>query len=381
MVTIDEIIFHYRRRFSAPAECRFFGHCGGCSLQDIPYLKQLELKREFLQSLFKEHLTGELSDFELVKSSPFHYRNRMDFVCAFGKVGLREAGNYRKVVDITSCPLMQQAADEVFKRLRELIIDNIEDYDYLRHHGYLRYIVLRQTGFTDQLMVNFIVARKENLLKDVVEKIRDRADSINLILNERKAEVSSGEVFETVNRESIEEVFDHIKLRINHNSFLQPNSEVTLKLYQRIKKEVYGDLLDLYCGAGGVSLFVADRVRSVMGVELSEDSLTMAEQNKMINNIGNVDFFLADVKKFLANPPKREFDMVIVDPPRAGLIPKIIKRLLELECPKIIYVSCNPLSLKRDLEGLKGYRLKGFQAFDMFPQTKYVETLAILEKA
>ncbi|MFB0519653.1 MAG: hypothetical protein ACETWC_10295, partial [Acidobacteriota bacterium] len=204
MVTIDEIISHYRKRFSAPAVCRFFDHCGGCSLQDIPYPRQLEAKREFLKSLFKEHLTGDLIDFEVVKSSPFHYRNRMDFVCAFGKVGLREAGNYRRVVDITSCPLMQQTSNEVFNRLRGLIIDNIEDYDYLRHQGYLRYIVLRQAGFTDQLMVNFIVARKENLLNEVVEKIRDRADSINLCLNERKAEVSSGEVFETVNSESIE---------------------------------------------------------------------------------------------------------------------------------------------------------------------------------
>ena len=381
MVTIDEIISHYRKRFSAPAACRFFGHCGGCSLQDIPYPRQLEAKREFLQSLFKEHLTGDMADFELVKSSPFHYRNRMDFVCAFGKVGLREAGDYRKVVDISSCPLMQQTSDEVFKRLRELIIDNIEDYDYISHHGYLRYIVLRQTGFTDQLMVNFVVARKENLLNEVVEKIKDRADSVNLCLNERRAEVSFGEVFETVNSEFIEEVFDNIKLRANHNSFLQPNSEVSLKLYQRIKEEVYGDVLDLYCGAGGISLFVAERVRSVMGVELSEDSITMAEQNKMINNIGNVDFFLADVKKFLGNPPKREFDIIIVDPPRAGLTPNIIKRLIALGCPKIIYVSCNPLSLKRDLEGLQGYRLKGFQAFDMFPQTKYIETLAILEKA
>ncbi len=381
MVSIDEIISHYRRRFSASAECRFFSRCGGCSLQDIPYLRQIEAKREFLTSLFKEHLTGDLSDFEVVKSMPFHYRNRMDFVCALGKVGLREAGNYRRVVDISSCPLMQHTSNEVFKRLRELIIDNIEDYDYLRHQGYLRYIVLRQTGFTDQLMVTFVVARKENLLNEVVEKIRDRADSINLCLNERRAEFSSGEVFETVNRKSIEEAFEDIKLRINHNSFLQPNSEVTLKLYQRIKDEVYGDLLDLYCGAGGISLFVADRVRSAMGVELSEDSLTMAEQNKMINNIENVDFFLADVKKFLANPPKREFDIVIVDPPRAGLTPKIINRLIELGCPKIIYISCNPLSLKRDLEDLKGYRLKSFQAFDMFPQTKYIETLAILEKA
>ena len=349
-------------------------------MQDLPYHQQLEVKREFLKSLFKDCLTGDLSDFEIVKSQPFHYRNRMDFVCAFGKVGLREAGNYRKVVDLSSCPLMQQTSEAVFKRLRELIINNIEDYDYLRHQGYLRYIVLRQTGFTDQLMVNFVVARKENLLNDVIVKIKDKVDSINLSLNERKAEVSFGKVLETVKGEFIEEVFDDIKLRINHNSFFQPNSEVSLKLYHRIKEEVYGDLLDLYCGAGSISLFVADKVKSVVGVELSEDSLTMAEQNKMINNIKNVDFFLADVKKFLSNPPKRDFDIVVVDPPRAGLTPKILKRIIELNCPKIIYVSCNPLSLKRDLEGLEGYRLKSFQAFDMFPQTKYVESLAILEK-
>ena len=380
MVKIDEIISNYRKQFSSPAECRFFGLCGGCSLQNLPYRQQLEVKREFLRSLFRDYLTGDLLDFEVVASKPFRYRNRMDFVCAFGKVGLREAGNYRKVVDISSCSLMQQSSEGVFKRLRELIIGNVEDYDYIRHQGYLRYIVLRQTGFTDQVMVNFVVAREENLLNDVIEEIKDRVSSINLNLNDRKAEVSFGKVFQTVKGEFIEELFDNIKLRINHHSFFQPNSEISLKLYQRIKEEVYGDLLDLYCGAGSISLFVADRVKSVVGVELSEDSVAMAEQNKRINNIENVDFFLADVKKFLSYPPKTEFDIIVVDPPRAGLTPKIIKKIVELNCPKIIYVSCNPLSLKRDLEGLKGYRLKSFQAFDMFPQTKYVESLAILEK-
>ncbi len=367
-----ELAEKYRKEMADPP-CSHFGSCGGCSLQDIPREEQLRLKREYLNRIF-----DGICEFGPVHpAAPYRYRNRMDFVTAFGKIGLRRAGDYRTVIDIESCEIMQERSNELFQKIRPLLA-GIDYHDYLTHEGYLRYVVLRQGRFTGDLMLNFVVAERDNRLRDAIEQIYDHADSISLLLNEGKADLSFGEVIEVVKKGTIEESLDGIRYIIAPNTFFQANSEITLAMYRRIKEEVRGTVLDLYAGVGGITLFIADSCERVTGVESLPESVTLAEENRLRNGIGNADFVCADARAFVreAGP----YDTVVLDPPRTGVHPKMIKHLNRIGAGRIIYMSCNPASFKEDLLALTGYTVEFLEAYDMFPQTPHLETLAVLRR-
>jgi tRNA (uracil-5-)-methyltransferase len=371
-------IFHelaekYRGKPAVP-RCKHFGNCGGCSLQDIDYIDQLLLKREYLNNLF-----DGIYRFDSVnESAPYQYRNRMDFVNAFDKTGLRRAGTYRHVVEIESCEIMQERSNAVFKEVRPLL-KHVDDYNYLAHEGYLRYVVLRQARFTGELMLNFVIAKRDNRLDAIIGEIYDRADSISTLLNSGMADLSSGEVIEIAKGGTIVESFNGIRFTIAPNSFFQPNSEIALRMYRQIKDEAAGRVLDIYSGVGSISLFIADACSSVTGVEILNEAVEVAEKNKYLNNIENVGFVCEDALKFIRNTDEH-YDTIILDPPRSGMNPRMIKHIKEMLPHKIIYMSCNPESFKRDLSELTSYTLEGLEAFDMFPQTPHLETLAILKR-
>jgi tRNA (uracil-5-)-methyltransferase len=358
-------------RGSADPVCSHFGECGGCQFQDISYDNQLVLKKKYLNSIF------EGFEIETVRGGgPFRYRNRMDFVAAFGKIGLRRAGSFRHVVDIASCAIMQERSDEAYKTARKFM-SGIEDYDYLRHEGYLRYIVLRQARFTGQLMLNFVAAKRENRLENVIRETIGIADSMSIILSDGMADLSYGEVIEDIKAGFIEENFDGIRFRMAPNSFFQSNSEISAVIYKKIKEECGGRVLDLYSGVGSISLYIAGNAESVTGVEVLKEAVDMANVNREINSIGNADFVCADALEFIKDAGGR-FDTVILDPPRSGMNPKVIRYLREISPEKIIYLSCNPDAFKNDLQGLENYSMRSIEAFDMFPQTPHIETLAVL---
>jgi tRNA (uracil-5-)-methyltransferase len=352
--------------------CAYFGMCGGCSLQDIAYEGQLVLKREYLRSVLG------LPVGDVRPSPPYSYRNRMDFVCAFQRIGLRRRGSFRHVVDIERCPIMQERSGEVFSRLRPLLAE-VEDYDYRRHSGYLRYVVLRQGRFTGQVMLNLVLAHRENRLEGVIAAVEGHVDSLSLLFTDRMADVSHGEVFEDVKGGAIEETLDGLRFGMGPNSFFQSNSAAALDLYRRIRDEAEGRVLDLYCGVGSISLFIAGVVERVTGVELSEEGAARAELNRDLNGIRNVGFVRADVLSYLKDAGG-DHDTVILDPPRAGLHPRVVQELARAAPEKILYVSCNPAHLKNDLAALSSYRLESCEAFDMFPQTPHVEMLAVLKR-
>ncbi len=369
----DILTLAEKYRGSAEPACEHFRECGGCLFQDISYDLQLALKLEYLNSLFSDIARIE----EIVPSAPYGYRNRMDFVTAFGKIGLRKAKRYRHVIDIRACAIMQEKSNTLFQKLR-CLVSGIEDYDYVHHNGYLRYIVVRQGYFSGQTMVNFVTAIPEDRLSPFIGAVVNEADSSSLLYNDSFADTSFGNEYSTLKRGYITEVFDGIRYHITPNAFFQSNSPVARELYRRVKKIAAGkSILDLFCGAGTIGLFIADAASRVTGVEISPESIAAAEENRMMNNIGNVQFVCGDARQFLSENTIG-CDTVIIDPPRGGLHPKSVRLLAERAPGRIAYISCNPPLLKEDLTILHNYSIESITAFDMFPQTPHIELLALL---
>ena len=354
--------------------CAHFPECGGCLLQNVPYPDQLLLKRDYLRLLLEDVAPVE----RVIGEEPYRYRNRMDFVTAFGKIGLRKAGSFRHVVDIKSCAITQERSNSLLKAIRPFLRE-VEDFNYLNHTGYLRYVVLRQGYYTGQTMLNFVISRRENLLQPCLDTALSGADSVSLILSEGKADLSYGEIMETLKGGSIEARFDDITFRYGPNSFFQSNSSVSLALYRKIREEVKGRVLDLYSGVGSISLFVAGKAESVTGVEIVPEAVEMAGRNRELNGTGNAGFRCADALDFLKEDTGR-YDTFILDPPRSGMHPKVLREIRRLAPEKILYLSCNPASFREDRLGLEEYNLESFEAHDMFPQTSHVETLAVLKR-
>ncbi len=369
---IRRLLGEFEKKTSAVPRCTHFGECGGCSFQDMKYEEQLEMKRWIAEKIFDFKI-------EITPSEPFAYRNRMDFVCAFGMIGLRRKGTFSHVVEIENCPLMSRRMNNVFLRVKDIVRDSgLKDYNYLKHDGYLRYIVLREARFSNQIMINFVTATNDENIKTVMDKVSSLSESVIWSVNSSKSDVSFGEVKGSLKSQYIRERFDNISYLIGANTFFQTNPAMALKLYRRLKEEVYGDVLDLYCGVGGISLFIADKADKVIGVDIVKESIELAKRNTKTNRIDNVEFFNENVKDFLKK--KLRVDIVVIDPPRAGLSKKIVERITRIRPEKIVYVSCNPFSLRRDIEWFKDYEIELIEAYDFFPQTPHFEMLGILKR-
>jgi 23S rRNA (uracil-5-)-methyltransferase RumA len=355
-------------------QCKYFGECGGCMFQNIPYENQLLLKKEYVNSIFE----GISSVESVSPSAPFGYRSRMDMVTAFGKKGLRRAGSFRHVVDIESCEIMQSRSNEMYSHVRSLV-EKVEDYDYLRHEGYLRYIVLRQARFTGEVMVNFVVSKPENRFGFALYDFMEEIDSSSLILSDGVADLNYGDIFQTLKKGFITETFDGIDYMITPNSFFQSNSEMALRMYRKILSLTHGRTLDLYSGVGSISLFAASAAESVTGVEVVREAVDVAERNRENNEIENVNFICADAGEYIKENSGK-FDTLILDPPRSGMNPKMLKYISGMAPERIIYMSCNPVTCRDDLNLLEGYNVDFLEAYDMFPQTPHVETLTLLTR-
>jgi 23S rRNA (uracil-5-)-methyltransferase RumA len=358
--------------------CKHFGQCGGCAFQDRAYLReQLELKKKSLESLFGRPV-------EVVPSPlAYGYRNRMDFVCAFGKIGLREKGRFNRVVEIDQCLLLPDRAADLFRLLKEGVRANgIPDFNYLNHQGYLRYITLRVAANTPDIMVNFVTATEEEKLMPLLEIARDLASSINWIVQPALADLSYGPIWKSFGQPFFTEKAGPRVYCAGPNTFTQNNALLAPCLFEYIRGHVEGRVLDLYCGMGAISLYVADGVKEVIGVEQEGEALKYAAENRRINGIDNVSFISADVRQYLVENEKTEkFDTVIIDPPRSGLGAKVARKILRMGPKRIVYVSCNPKALAEDLETfIQHYDLEEVRGFDMFPQTPHVEGVIILNK-
>ncbi|HID55136.1 TPA: 23S rRNA (uracil(1939)-C(5))-methyltransferase RlmD [Candidatus Poribacteria bacterium] len=364
--------------------CSHFGRCGGCYMQDISYEDQLRMKLLFLKELFEDRF--ELEGIVIPSPQSLYYRHRMDFVCAFGRIGLRRRGNYAEVVDLSECHLISRRAFDLLRfvkvRVKEL---GIKDYDFLEHQGFLRYVVLREAKFTDELMAIFTsasppdVRQRENLIQ-LMKETEGRSESVYWLKHEGLSDHSYGDPILNLGTSHIIEKVGPYRFTIKPDVFYQSNPLLIWKAYEDIKEWVYGKVLDLYCGIGTISIYISDACDHVTGVEISSSSVRTAEENAALNGVENVRFHASDVGEYLKRNVK--FDVIIIDPPRPGLSRKIIKRIKRIGPDRIVYMSCNPVTQFEDLKRLcDEYELeRPIRAYDMFPQTYHVETLAVLKR-
>ena len=298
------------------------------------------------------------------------------------------------MLNIRKCWLTTDLGDGIRDAVRAWAREHrLEAYDQAEHTGYLRHLVLREGRNTGQLLVQLVTAAGERFDRDeLVEVLRrfPEVRSIHWAVNESQAEVTNLPTTLLWGEEAIEEELCGLRFRVRPNAFLQTNTRMAERLYE-LAGEYAGltggeTVYDLYCGIGTIGLTLASRALTVWGVEVSEESVACALENADLNGIANAAFFAGEVGASLeelaerAGPP----DVAVVDPPRAGLAGKALRRLARLEAPKIVYVSCNPTTLAsnvKDLERDWGYRLERARPLDMFPHTPHVETVALLARA
>lgn len=373
---------------SATPLCPHFGECGGCSLQDMAYTSQVKIKKEFLTDLFKETYGKEIE----ITSAPrqYQYRNRMDFVYSYGILGLRKKGDFKTVIDLETCKLIPPQYEELFIFVKKLLKEkNIPSFDIVKHEGFLKYVTFRYAPIQNEVMIFFSsttpeTKELEKRFLEVIDIVSKKAQSIYWQINDSETDTAIFPHKEKllIGKATITEKLGETTFDLSPWSFFQNNSLMSEIVFSDIKKEVYGDLVDVCCGVGTIGLFVADKTNSITGVEEVTQAIELAKNNKEKNNVKNAFFFADDMKNILTYTPMN-VDVMIVDPPRAGLGKKTIKRILEASPQKIIYMSCNPKTQKIDLDliaEMSKYKITSFKGYDMFPQTPHVETIVILEK-
>jgi 23S rRNA (uracil1939-C5)-methyltransferase len=393
----------------APA-CPHFGKCGGCLFQDHDYELQLELKREHLRrTLESEGLGAEILDLvSPVVPSPsvYGYRNKMEF--AFGNsrkgvfLGLRERRGGRSrsagavypgwnTVPVDCCPIMGPAAESVFPVVLDFAREKgLNAYDHTTRKGLLRHLVLREGKRTGELMATLATSTAEaGIFEPLAERLAEALPALKAFYHVSNDRISDVVVFDRARllsgRPYIEEMIDGLTFRLRPMTFFQTNTEAAELLYRKLRTALQerpgSRVLGLYCGAGAIEVFAASAVGNIVGVDSQPENIAAAAENAAVNGVANAAFIPATVEKYLARPEAGGFDAVILDPPRSGVSPKAMRRALGLRVPRMIYISCNPLSLARDLKAAlaAGYSAASLTAFDFFPHTPHLETLVILE--
>ncbi len=372
----ERFTFTDEERQAEPA-CPYFGSCGGCKYQDVEYPLQVEAKARWLSDLFARPV-------EVVPSPVVYgYRNRMNFVYAFGKLGLRQFGSHKWVVDIDRCALMSEGANGLLARVRELLQQhNIACYNYIRHAGYLRYVCLRSTRLGESMVI-LVTANDSAEIRTVIEQLQGEATSLVWEIHEGLADLSEGRIHQAAGARTIRERLGRFIFQMGPNSFFQNNPYLIEVLFEDLAGFVQGRTLELYCGVGCIGIYVAERADAVLGLEAVEEAIELARENRKLNGVRGVKFEVAEVRPWLRDlgrKPKVHFDTIIVDPPREGLTPRVVKYLRRLAAPRMVYVSCNPRILREEVELFEDYQLAFLKGYDLFPQTPHVEALAVLER-
>ena len=379
------------------APCAHYPACGGCRFQDLAYEAQVAAKQQWVADSL-QRLAG-LSDPPLEAivpaTSQFHYRNKMEY--SFTQLedgptlGLHKAGRWDEVLEIEQCWLASETGNRIRNTLRDWAREEkLTAYDQETHEGYLRHLLVREGRNTGQALVQLVTARGERFDRErLIEVLTEFPEvrSIHWSVNRGPAEVTNLPTELLWGEDAIEEEIGGLRFRVRPNAFLQTNTEMAERLYAIARDlaalEGGETVYDLYCGIGTIGLSMAASALTVWGIEISEESVACAIENQELNAVGNAAFFAGNVGEVLRELRDRagDPDVVVVDPPRAGLAGKALKRLGEIGAPRVVYVSCNPTTLAGDLKRLSddyGYRLVKAQPVDMFPHTPHVECAALL---
>ncbi|MEP2448258.1 MAG: 23S rRNA (uracil(1939)-C(5))-methyltransferase RlmD [Balneola sp.] len=394
-------------------KCQHANVCGGCSWQHVPYAKQLEYKGQQVA----DHITrlGGLSDTiihpAMGSESEFYYRNKMEYSFSNRRwltreeinrdefvddsgfaAGMHAPGRFDKILNLNECHLQQTESFEILDFVRNYCIQHdIPPFDAMKHEGFMRHLMIRNSFHTDDFMVNLVTYQDDQeLIKKLSDELLEKFPIITTIvnnINDTKSPTSIGRIEKVIHGPGyiVDKIGDHT-FKIHPNAFFQTNTAQAERLYETARE--FADLkdgeivYDLYCGVGTLSLFMSQKAEKVLGIELVDVAVQNAKFNAKENNIGNVSFIKGDMKDVFTQEMVDKFgapDVLITDPPRAGMHPDVVKRLKELKVPKLVYVSCDSSTMARDLKELaEVYDVLEVQPVDMFPQTYHVEAVAKL---
>ena len=409
--------------------CRHFGLCGGCSYQNLAYEDQLALKKSQIDQIFRPVITNELTKnrsmyesqiadfdgyfdqiFEGIKASPVHekYRNKMEFSfgdsCKDGdlELGLHKKGSFYDIVSVTGC----QIVDEDFALILKTTLGYFRGkgcsyYHKMTHEGFLRHLLVRKAAKTGEIMICLVTTSKKPqevpcTEVSIVDDWKEEMLALNLsgqiagvlhIINDSLSDVvQSDETKVLYGRDYINEEVLGLKFKISPFSFFQTNTLSAEVIYETAREYInLGDdaknstVFDLYSGTGTIAQLLAPAAGKVVGVEIVEEAVEAAKENVVINGLDNCHFIAGDVLKVLDEIGEKP-DFIILDPPRDGINPKALRKIIDYGVDSLVYISCKPTSLARDLEMLIGcgYLPKRLVAVDQFPGTVHVEVVTLL---
>ena len=378
--------------------CSIFPACGGCMYQTMSYEAQMDMKAEQVKNILNEAVNGEYL-FEGVKASPkeFAYRNKMEF--SFGDeykdgpltLGLHKKGSTYDVLTASDCKLVHDDMTKILNCVLEYFKErNVSYYKKMQHTGYLRHLLLRRGDRTGEILVNLVTTTQEehdmSPLKEALLNLELEGKIVGFlhILNDSLSDVvQSDETRIIYGQDYFYEKLLNLEFKITPFSFFQPNSRGAEVLYSTVRDYI-GDIndmtvFDLFSGTGTIAQVLAPVAKQVIGVEIIEEAVEAAKENAAHNGLSNCKFIAGDVFKVL-DEIKEKPDVIVLDPPRDGIHPKALPKILDYGVDKIVYISCKVTSLARDLEMIqaRGYEVVKSVAVDQFCQTVHVETVVLL---
>jgi len=394
--------------FRVAPPCPYSGFCGGCPWQFLDYEKQLSVKRELVVEAL-EHIGGlkEVPVNPVIPSEKkFQYRNKMEFSFSDRRwllpeelsrddisrdfaLGLHVPGTFHKVLDINACLLQPGLGNKILADVRRHAIQSmIPPYGLKSHQGFWRFLMLRHSSTDDAWMVNVVTSEEQvawvQPLADLLYEEHRNITSVVNNVNTRRASIAIGEREILLAGEPfIRDKIGRFEFEISANSFFQTNTAGAARLYEVVKSyaELTGQetVVDLYSGTGTIPIFLSDGAAKIVGIEISESAIRDAQKNCQKNRVKHCQFILADIKAGLKQI-REKTDVMIADPPRAGMHVDVVKAIRSMAPARIVYVSCNPATLARDLAMLtEDYRVVEVQPVDMFPHTYHIESVARLD--
>jgi 23S rRNA (uracil1939-C5)-methyltransferase len=392
---VTDLVTPSALRVAAP--CRHFGTCGGCRFQDLAYESQVaEKERQVRDALVRIGNFREPPLEPIVPAaSQYHYRNKLEYSFTTGEngvdLGFHKAGRWDEVLGVEECLLTTDLGNAIRLAVRDWAREErLEPYDQADGSGYLRHLVVREGRNTGQALVVLVTAPEERFevgyFVDVLRRF-PAVRSIHWAINDTPAEQTNLPTRLLWGEEAIEEEILGLRFRVRPSAFLQTNTEMAGRLYELAREyaALVGseNVFDLYCGTGTIGLSLARDAQLVWGLEISEEAVACAIENAELNGIENARFFAGNVGQTIEDLRKEagDPDVVVVDPPRAGLAGKALRRTGGLGAARIVYVSCNPTTLASDLQVLRdeyGYELERCRPVDMFPHTPHVESVSVL---
>ena len=378
-------------------DCATYRRCGGCNLRHMKYEKTLDIKREIVQNLVNKNLKIDVRVKDTIgMEKPFNYRNKAQYPVGINKEGKPIIGVFanrtHEVIEINGCMIQNNESEKIAKYICEFAYKNkISIYDEKTGKGLLRHVVIKVGIKTDEIMCILVLNGKQIKNEEkLVEQLILNFPNIKTIVknvNTKNTNVILGKENITIYGEGyIHDKLGNYTFKISPLSFYQINPIQTEKLYNLAleKAELTGKeiLLDLYCGIGTIGIFMANKAKLVYGIEIVEDAIKDAKENCKINNISNAKYYAGDTEKLLADLIEKENiipDVIVVDPPRKGLDKTTVDNIKKIKAKRVIYISCNPATLVRDLSYLENeYEIKEIQPVDMFPFSHHVECVAVM---